>query len=212
VRFRAAVLAALRPVLHLVAQREKRVLVRDRHQHDVSTPPPDTAVRAAPGTWASRRKLAQPFPPSPPLTRIFDLVERTSTAARPANGGRASALADRRHHGHELLPRPVVVETDHTVYEGIEGVIPRQRYIAPGLPARAVLAEMIVPPRTAWPPNTFTPSRWELLSRPFRLEPWPFLCAILLDSLSGLDGVDPHGRVGLAVTPRAPVVLPLLVL
>src|SRR5512143_127650 len=71
---------------------------------------------------------------------------------------------------------------------------------------------MIVPPRTAWPPNTFTPSRWELLSRPLRLEPWPFLCAISLDSLSDPDCVDPHGRERLAVAPRAPVVLALLVL
>src|SRR5215218_6146397 len=37
---------------------------------------------------------------------------------------------------------------------------------------------MISPPVTVWPAKTFTPSRLELESRPLRLEPRPFLCAI----------------------------------
>src|SRR5438105_6566466 len=37
---------------------------------------------------------------------------------------------------------------------------------------------MISPPLTAWPANVFTPSRCALESRPLRLEPSPFLCAI----------------------------------
>src|SRR5579863_1619441 len=37
---------------------------------------------------------------------------------------------------------------------------------------------MISPPVTAWPAKTFTPRRWALESRPLRLEPRPFLCAI----------------------------------
>jgi hypothetical protein len=37
---------------------------------------------------------------------------------------------------------------------------------------------MISPPVTAWPANTLTPSRLALESRPLRLEPRPFLCAI----------------------------------
>src|SRR5690349_4881593 len=37
---------------------------------------------------------------------------------------------------------------------------------------------MISPPVTTWPANTFTPRRFALESRPFRLEPRPFLCAM----------------------------------
>src|SRR5436190_4303200 len=38
---------------------------------------------------------------------------------------------------------------------------------------------MISPPLTAWPAKTLTPRRLALESRPLRLEPSPFLCAIL---------------------------------
>src|SRR3954451_25282852 len=37
---------------------------------------------------------------------------------------------------------------------------------------------MISPPVTAWPAKTLTPRRLALESRPLRLEPSPFLCAI----------------------------------
>src|SRR5829696_6501891 len=37
---------------------------------------------------------------------------------------------------------------------------------------------MISPPVTVWPANTLTPRRWACESRPLRLEPSPFLCAI----------------------------------
>src|SRR5438132_13483088 len=37
---------------------------------------------------------------------------------------------------------------------------------------------MISPPETLWPANTFTPSIFGFESRPFRLDPSPFLCAI----------------------------------
>src|SRR3954469_11581143 len=37
---------------------------------------------------------------------------------------------------------------------------------------------MISPPVTVWPANTFTPRRCACESRPLRLEPRPFLCAI----------------------------------
>src|SRR3954449_5473469 len=37
---------------------------------------------------------------------------------------------------------------------------------------------MISPPVTTWPANTFTPRRLAFESRPLRLEPRPFLCAI----------------------------------
>src|SRR6185436_5748339 len=38
----------------------------------------------------------------------------------------------------------------------------------------------MLPERTRSPPNFFTPRRWELLSRPLRLEPPPFLWAMSL--------------------------------
>src|SRR5579862_9155714 len=49
---------------------------------------------------------------------------------------------------------------------------------------------MISPPVTAWPAKTLTPRRWALESRPLRLEPRPFLCAIgiLLRGLRGRRG------------------------
>src|SRR4051812_43455345 len=37
---------------------------------------------------------------------------------------------------------------------------------------------MISPALTSWPPYRFTPRRWALLSRPFLLDPRPFLCAM----------------------------------
>src|SRR5215469_17496414 len=72
---------------------------------------------------------------------------------------------------------------------------------------------MISPAPTTWPPNRFTPSRWALESRPFRLEEAPFLCAIsgsalLLRPGSGLGRTDtghPHLRVLLAVAKAATV-------
>src|SRR3970282_1213617 len=38
---------------------------------------------------------------------------------------------------------------------------------------------MIAPADTASPPNAFTPSRFDVESRPFRDEPPPFLCAMV---------------------------------
>src|SRR3954451_4539170 len=39
---------------------------------------------------------------------------------------------------------------------------------------------MISPPVTVWPAKTFTPRRFAFESRPLRLEPRPFLCALAL--------------------------------
>ena len=41
------------------------------------------------------------------------------------------------------------------------------------------LAHDVAPAETVSPPNTFTPSRFEVESRPFRDEPPPFLCAMV---------------------------------
>src|SRR4051794_723165 len=48
----------------------------------------------------------------------------------------------------------------------------------PGLNLVPRWRTMISPPVTAWPANTFTPRRLAFESRPLRLEPSPFLCAI----------------------------------
>ena len=53
---------------------------------------------------------------------------------------------------------------------------------SPGLNLVPRWRTMISPPVTVWPAKTFTPRRLELESRPLRLEPRPFLCAIYLSS------------------------------
>src|SRR3954469_14513987 len=65
---------------------------------------------------------------------------------------------------------------------------------------------MISPPVTVWPAKTLTPRRFEFESRPLRLEPRPFLCAIALGPLP--DRRDPHPGQLLAVA-RAPLVAAL---
>src|SRR3954464_2046450 len=49
---------------------------------------------------------------------------------------------------------------------------------SPGLKRVPRWRTMISPPETVCPANTFTPRRLALESRPLRLEPRPFLCAI----------------------------------
>src|ERR687895_2321969 len=66
---------------------------------------------------------------------------------------------------------------------------------SPGLKRVPRWRTMISPPLTTWPANTFTPRRWALESRPLRLEPRPFLCAIggllfLLGARAGRAGGD----------------------
>src|SRR5688572_25530743 len=65
---------------------------------------------------------------------------------------------------------------------------------------------MISPPVTVWPAKTFTPRRFAFESRPLRLEPRPFLCAISLGPL--LDAGDAQPRELLPVARRA-LVAPL---
>src|SRR3954451_14818520 len=49
---------------------------------------------------------------------------------------------------------------------------------SPGLKRVPRWRTMISPPVTVWPAKTFTPRRCACESRPLRLEPRPFLCAI----------------------------------
>src|SRR4051794_28718679 len=53
-----------------------------------------------------------------------------------------------------------------------------QPTLRPGLILVPRWRTIIEPPGTSWPPNTFTPSRCALESRPFLELPKPFLCAI----------------------------------
>src|SRR3954464_4039854 len=72
---------------------------------------------------------------------------------------------------------------------------------------------MISPPVTTSPAKTFTPRRLALESRPLRLEPRPFLCAMSQSFLaSGADGVHPDARELLTVALAALVAALRLVL
>src|SRR5215217_3148483 len=63
---------------------------------------------------------------------------------------------------------------------------------------------MISPPVTVWPAKTFTPRRLALESRPLRLEPRPFLCA-MGSVLLPADARDPDPRQVLTVAGAATV-------
>src|SRR3954465_16068598 len=76
---------------------------------------------------------------------------------------------------------------------------------SPGLKRLPRWRTMISPPVTVCPAKTFTPRRLALESRPLRLEPRPFLCAI---SASLRDAGHLEARQLLAVAGRA-LVAPL---
>lgn len=56
---------------------------------------------------------------------------------------------------------------------------------------------MMLPALHGWSPYTLTPSRLELESRPFLVEPLPFLCAHSVTSRAGRDA-DSEGRAAVA--------------
>src|SRR5689334_20282080 len=68
------------------------------------------------------------------------------------------------------------------------------------------------PARTGWPAKILTPRRCPALSRPFRVLPWPFLCAIVFLSAPLRDLGHAHGGDRLPVSVTAAVVLPPLLL
>src|SRR4051812_9597156 len=71
----------------------------------------------------------------------------------------------------------------------------------PGLKRVPRWRTMISPPVTVWPAKTFTPRRFALESRPLRLEPRPFLCA--MSRLPLADRGDLDARQLLAVAGAA---------
>src|SRR3954454_2812723 len=72
---------------------------------------------------------------------------------------------------------------------------------SPGLNLVPRWRTMISQPLTVSPANTFTPRRLAFESRPLRLEPSPFLCAMSLGPLP--DRRDPQPREVLAVARAA---------
>src|SRR6266852_3159173 len=66
----------------------------------------------------------------------------------------------------------------------------------------------MLPALASWPAYTLIPRRWPLLSRPFRVLPCPFLCAMTLRS--HFDTGDPDSGEVLAVPLVAPVLLAAL--
>src|SRR5918911_1904033 len=69
---------------------------------------------------------------------------------------------------------------------------------------------MMLPARTRSPPNFLTPRYFGLLSRPFREEPTPFLCAMLSFPSAQADVVDAYLGEALPMPLLTGVVLPPL--
>src|SRR3712207_188425 len=69
---------------------------------------------------------------------------------------------------------------------------------------------MMLPARTCSPPYFLMPRYFGLLSRPFREEPTPFLCAIVVSVSAESDVVDSDFREALAMPLLPGVVLPPL--
>src|SRR3712207_9458434 len=69
---------------------------------------------------------------------------------------------------------------------------------------------MMLPARTRSPPNFLMPRYFGLLSRPFREEPTPFLCAMVASVSAQIDVVDADFGEALPVPLLAGVILPAL--
>src|SRR3954469_16311735 len=72
---------------------------------------------------------------------------------------------------------------------------------SPGLKRVPRWRTMISPPDTVWPAKTFTPRRLALESRPLRLEPSPFLCAMSSGSLPDAGHLEPRELLAVAGRP-----------
>src|SRR6478735_1434288 len=140
--------------------------------------------------------MEPPTPPSPPLgpprgTRISRRKAMQPCAPWSSNFTRPVTFAK----SVSSLPRPT---------------------FRPGRNRRPRWRTMIDPPGTRLPSNRFTPSRCELLSRPLRELPCPFLCAMVETPPAArcralrVDALDAHTRLERAVSARAPVVLAAL--
>ncbi|ODV42928.1 hypothetical protein AWV79_21910 [Cupriavidus sp. UYMMa02A] len=77
-----------------------------------------------------------------------------------------------------LLGRALDGELHVAVDQCKQGVVLAHAHVVTGVHARAALADDDAAGVMAWPPNTFTPRRFDSESRPFRVEPPPFFCAM----------------------------------
>src|SRR5215469_4408793 len=143
--------------------------------------PPSPPLGPPRGTYFSRRKARQPLPPSPALTRM-----RTSSInmEKPPARGRAGGPREESGGYSEarmltnlpMRPRSLNSTTPVTLANRVSSL--PQPTLAPGLILVPRCRTITDPPGTSWPPNTFTPSRCALESRPFLELPSPFLCAM----------------------------------
>src|SRR5947209_2398042 len=134
--------------------------------------------------------------PEPPIAggpegiRTPDLLNAIQTRSqlrhRPACGVGARVATYPRVHHHMLRRRRVdthalalvrqgLLKLDVPVDHGVERIVPAHAHVDTRLPARATLAEDDTPVARYSPPNFFTPSRFDWLSRPLRELPIPFL-------------------------------------
>ena len=69
-------------------------------------------------------------------------------------------------------------ELDDTGGEREQRVVAAAADVVAGVEVGAALADDDLAGVDRWPPKRFTPSRWELESRPLRVDEAPFLCAM----------------------------------
>ena len=177
----AAVFAALRAELGVIAKRQQGVLMGDGLEQTTSPPvaahaPVGAAARdvglAAEAHAATSAVAAldedldpidehghgtRPGRRTPGDCRFSSPPAGRSRAGRARRGPRSGPRRPRARTGVWSLARPTFLPGFHLV---------------------PCCRTRMVPPVTCSPPKRFTPSRWALLSRPLRLEPCPFLCAM----------------------------------
>src|SRR5471030_715347 len=176
--------------------------------------PPSPPLGPPRGTYFSLRNARQPLPPSPALTRILTssinmLVQTMFGQTRKSRRSLSKPAARENRHGAQgtaayatavtltnlpIRPRSLNSTTPVTLANNVSSL--PQPTLVPGFSLVPRWRTMMEPPGTSWPPNTFTPSRCALESRPFLELPNPFLCAIrhLHHNVADL-----HLRVGLAM-------------
>src|SRR5207302_1410803 len=114
----------------------KRALPRPPRAPPPSPPSPPSGPPR--GTYFSRRKLTQPAPPSPPLTKIS--VSSTNIPTHAGLGAarrRSRALGSDAHVARVSTPR----EPDVAVHLGEQCIVRAQPHVETRLEARAALAD-----------------------------------------------------------------------
>jgi hypothetical protein len=93
------------------------------------------------------------------------------------------------------------LKMDKTICGCKQGVI----FAHADIPARmylgAALANQDIPADDVFTTIFFTPSRFDLLSRPFRDEPPPFLCAMILTPIQSIRSASVYTAAGVRILP-----------